>query len=319
LIFLLASISLSAQQPLEIAREQMLAGRTADARRLVASELSGGSELARLMEAVLTARGDSAAALLESVARQGGHGLASALAAERMGDVLFAAGRWEDAAKWWDFALSVTADKPGQNRLAIKYARADYVGGRLKQALSRLDKVAGSADTPLAGEARYWSGVVLERQGKTRDAAEEYMAAYTSPGNRMSLAALHRLHAFYGNSSGSNAADWRERWNRASTGSVFDSRYLPSPAPAQTASPAATVSSGKSSGWILQLGAFSSRQRAADHVARIKRLGLNPVLEPPQADKLYRVRIEGIPDEKELKRISALLKKNKFDYHVIQP
>ena len=310
-----ATVTAFAQQPLDVARSQMHAGRTSDARKIVQAELARGSESARLMEAVLSPRGDSAAALLEKVARESGHGLASAQAAERMGDILFASSRWDDAIKWWEYSLSVTAEQPGRERLAIKSARAEFSAGREKQALARLDPVAQSVSTPIAGEARFWRGKVLERQGKTREAAEEYLAAYTAPGNRLSLAALQRLHNFYGSSGSRNSADWRERWNKASAGTVFDNRFMTSSASAAGVSPGTPSSTG----YAIQLGAFSTRQRASDHAARIRRLGLKPVIAPPSSDKLYRVRIEGIPSEKELNRIAALLKKNKFDYQVIRP
>jgi tetratricopeptide (TPR) repeat protein len=299
-----------AQQQLQVARSQIAAGRTADARKIAAAEAARGSELARLMEAELTPRGDSAALALEKIARQGGHGLASAHAGERMGDILFAAGRWEDALKWWEFAAGLMAEPGDRQRLAIKSARAELARGQRKQAIDKLGAVANSADAPLAGEARFWRGMAFEKQGKTREAAEDYLASYTTPGNRLSLAALQRLHVFYGSSDGKNSADWRQRWNSASSGTVFDNRFLPS---------VSTSSGSSSSGWTIQLGAFSTRQRASDHAARIKRLGLTPVIEPPSSDKLYRVRIEGIPSEREMKRISALLKKNRLDFHVIRP
>lgn len=302
---ILSALSAQAQQPLDVARSQMKAGLTADARRMVASELSSGSELARLMNAVLTAPADSAATVLEQFARENGRGQNSGQAAERMGDLLFSARHWENAVQWWDFALKNITAKADRQRLRVKTARAELKRSRTKQALSRLKSALADGESSLTGEIKFWQGAVLERQGKTREAAGAYLAAYTAPDNRLSLAALHRLHNFYGSSGGSNAQDWRTRWLSSSDGTVFENRYLP----------AAPVSSG----WAVQLGAFSNSSRAADHAARIRRLGLSPVIGQPSADKLYRVRIEGIRSEKEMKRITALLKKNKLDYHVIKP
>lgn len=298
-------VGLHAQQPLDVARRLLQAGHTDDARRIVSAELGSGSELASLMTAVLAAPADSAAPLLEHLARGEGGGANKALAGERMGDLLFAAGRAEHAVEWWEFTLRNLADRSDRQRVLIKSARAEGARGRAKQALALLESALDGEETPLTGEARFWQGMTLEGQGKIRKAAEAYLAAYTAPGNRLGLAALHRLHEFYGSAGGRNAEDWRTRWRNASSGTVFESRYLPA--------------SAAGSGWTVQLGAFSSRQRAADHAARVRRLGLSPVIEPPAGDKLYRVRIEGIPSESEMKRITALLKKNRLDYHVIKP
>jgi tetratricopeptide (TPR) repeat protein len=296
----------TAQQPLDVARYRMQIGRTGDARKIVAGELASGSELARLMNAVLTAPADSAAVLLEKFARESGRGQNTGQAAERMGDLLFSAERWGNAVEWWDFALKNISGKTDYQRLRIKTARAELKRGRTKQALSRLESALADGESSLTGEVKFWQGAALESQGKTRNAAEAYLTAYTATDNRLSLAALHRLHNFYGSSGGSNAQDWRTRWQNASAGTVFESRYLP----------AATAAS---SGWTVQLGAFSSSARATDHATRIRRLGLNPVIGQPRGDKLYRVRIESIPSQKELKRVTTLLKKNKLDYHVIKP
>ncbi len=309
LVLFITAGGASAQQPLEVARTRMQAGHTADARRIVASELASGSELARLMNAVLAAPADSAAVLLEKFARESGRGQNAGQAAERMGDLLFSARRWENAVQWWEFGLKNIIGTVDRQRLSIKTARGELERKRVRQALSRLEAALAEGESPLTGEVKFWQGAALERQGKTREAAEAYLAAYTAPGNRLSLAALHRLHSFYGSSGGSNARDWRTRWQNASAGTVFESRYLP----------AAPAVSSASSGWTVQLGAFSSGERAADHAARVKRLGLSPVIGQPRGDKLYRVRIDGVPSEKELKKITALLKKNKLDYHVIKP
>lgn len=155
------------------------------------------------------------------------------------------------------------------------------------------------------GEADYWRGVALEAQGKQGEAAEAYLAAYTAADNRLSLAALHRLHEIYRTSSGKNADDWRERWRASSAGTVFDPAYLPS--------------GGSSGGYSVQLGAFSSRDHAAELVGRVRRMGLFPDVVEPSEDKLYRVRISGIADQNRLIEITSVLERNKLDYHVIKP
>ncbi len=309
-VVLLTAGAAQAQGPLDVARARMRDGRTDDARRIVAAELSaGGSEQARLINAVLAATADSAASLLEQFARQSGRGPNTGAAAERMGDLLFSARRWENALEWWEFALKNLTGTTDTQRVTIKSARAELERGRAKQALSKLESALAAEETPLTGEARFWQGVALEHGGKTREATEAYLAAYTTAGNRLSLAALYRLNNFYGSAGGRNAADWRTRWQSASAGTVFAGRYLP----AAAAVPAAH------DGWTVQLGAFSSGKRAAAHASRVKKLGLNPAIEQPRGDKLYRVHIEGIATEKELKRITAKLKKNKLEYHVIKP
>ncbi len=310
-VVLLTAGAALAQGPLDVARARMLAGHTGEARRIVAAELSaGGSEAARLINAVLAAPADSAASLLEQFARHSGRGPNTGQAAERMGDLLFSARRWENAVEWWEFALKNLTATPAVQRVTIKSARAELERGRAKQALSKLESALAAEETPLTGEARFWQAMALERRGKTREAAEAYLAAYTTAGNRLSLAALYRLNNFYGSAGGRNAADWRTRWQNASAGTVFASRYLPA---------AAAPGSATHAGWTVQLGAFSSGKRAAAHASRIRKLGLSPVIEQPRGDKLYRVHLEGIASEKELKRITAKLKKNKLEYHVIKP
>ena len=127
-ILLIAGVA-AAQQPLDVARARMQAGHTGDARRIVTAELSsGGSELARLMSAVLTAPSDSAAVLLERFARQSKRGPNTGQAAERMGDLLFCAGHWGPALEWWEFTLKNLTATTDIQRVTIKSARTESQG-----------------------------------------------------------------------------------------------------------------------------------------------------------------------------------------------
>ncbi|HLA41011.1 MAG TPA: SPOR domain-containing protein, partial [Candidatus Glassbacteria bacterium] len=88
-------------------------------------------------------------------------------------------------------------------------------------------------------------------------------------------------------------------------GTIFESRYL------KAETPAALV------GWVIQLGAFSSADRARSLAGKVSRLGLAAVVRPPGGDGLYRVRIEGIRSKEEFDRTVATLKKNRIDYNLI--
>ena len=116
-------------------------------------------------------------------------GLSSPEGERNLAAILFEAGRYREAA---DAYRRLVAADPGDAALRTSLAGALGALGRLDEALAEL-KVASELD-PLNVEAYHNRGVVLERQGRPEDAAEQYRIALRySPQYEPSRRALLRL------------------------------------------------------------------------------------------------------------------------------
>lgn len=297
-----------AQGMLEVAEKQMAAGLGTDARTLVEaaliSSVSGEKDRALYLRAVLTTGGDSAAGALEEFTKSSLSDNLKAQGLERLGDLAYSQGKYQDAAACWQQAYETGSGNRFRQRLLTKMSRASLRMSRPHGALSSLRQARQLGESSQAGMVHYWCGMAKQLTGDHDSAAGEFMASYTLPGHRYSLSALYRLNEIYGEGESSNAGQWRNRWRESIRGTVFDTKYL---------------SSSPGSGYNIQLGAFSTAARAHSLAQRARRLGLDTVVRSPAADGFYRVRIENISSPEELKRIISLLKKNRIEYHIIAP
>ena len=297
-----------AQGMLEVAEKQMAAGLGADARTLVeaalASSSAGEKDRALYLQAVLTAGGDSAAAALEEFTESSLSDSLKARSLERLGDLAHAQGKYSSAAACWQQACDTGSGRQFKQRLLTKLSRASLRMRRPHGALSSLRQAQQLGESTQRGMVHYWRGMAEQLSGDSDGAAGEFMASYTQPGHRYSLSTLYRLNEIYGQGESSNAGQWRDRWRKSSRGTVFDTKHLPS---------------SLGSGYIIQLGAFSTDERARTLARKVRSLGLNAVVRFSAADSFYRVRIEAVPSRKELERIISVLKKNRMEYHLVAP
>jgi hypothetical protein len=308
-----AAFPLGAQGLLEVAEKQMAAGLTPDARVLVESCLSASRPAERdkalYYQAILTTGPDSALTLLVQVAGRGDRDRATLDALERLGDLAYARGQYREAIERW-LSAADRAPGPGDGRRClVKIARARL---RLKQpgeALTVLRQARTLGDGPEAGRVRFYTGVARQMAGDTNGAAEEFLAVYQGGAGPCQIAALARLTAIYGTGDSRTARQWRKRLAESAGGTVFD----PGPAPQSAARPAEKQTYG------LQLGAFSDRKVADKLVRRVRSLGLAPLVLPPGRDRLIRVRIAGISTKAELDRVSALLRKHRISFRLLDP
>ena len=162
---------------------------------------------------------------------------------------------------------------------------------------------------------RYHLALARERSGDNNGAAEDYLKLYLDDQSPYQLASLSRLAGIYGAGETKTAVQWRDRLAGSASGTVFDpSRVLPESSPAKTETPA------PSGAWIIQLGAFSQRDRAESLAADVRnRTGLQAVVLAPSGDNLYRVRIIGLASQQEVSRAESILKKNHIKHTVIKP
>ena len=297
-----------AQGMLEVAEKQMSAGLGADARTLVKAALSssvpGEKDHALYLQAVLTARGDSAAEALEEFTKSSLSDNLKAYGLERLGDLAYSQGKYQDAAAYWQSAYETGSGNQFRQHLLGKMSRASLRMSRPQGALSSLRQAQQLGETSQAGMVHYWRGMAEQLAGDRDGAAREFMASYARPNHRYSLSALYRLNEIYGQGESKNAREWQNRWRESSKGTVFDTKHLPS---------------SMAGGYIIQLGAFSTAARAGSLAQEARRLGLDAIVRSSAADSLYRVRIEGIPSREEVDRIISLLKKNRIEYHIIAP
>ncbi|MFH1069939.1 MAG: SPOR domain-containing protein [Candidatus Glassbacteria bacterium] len=309
LLILAAAFPASGQQMVEVAERQAGAGLTEDARTIIEGALAtlapASRDRALFLQAALTALGDSAAPRLERCEAASGSASLKNKTRERLGDLAYTAGRYDDALAWWRKALVAVENPAESQRLSVKVARAEIRSSRFGGAVSALNEARAPAGTA-PGLVSFYSGLALEKSGKTNEAARAFTSAYTQAGSPYAVAALYYLDRLYGAGGSRNAADWRDRWAASSRGTIFESA---------ASKPEAVTSAG----WTIQLGAFSSSDRARSLAARLSRLGLSPKVLPPGRDGLYRVRIEGIGTKEELNKIVAVLKKNRIDYNLTAP
>ncbi|HUU29614.1 MAG TPA: SPOR domain-containing protein [archaeon] len=299
------------QDMLEVVKTQMALGLTSDARVLVESALEsaapgGTGEKALFYQAVLTAGGDSAFQRLQKVAGSGQlEGWAvTGDALERLGDLAFAKSGYPDAVKYWQLAGQGEKDLETGQRLLVKTARAELRNNKPQAALSALRKALELGQSPQTGMIRYWRGVAKQAAGDQEGAVNEYMVTYNRAGDPYQFTALYRLAEIYGQGGSGTAGEWRKRWQDTSSKTVFDTRIL-------------TPREGPS--YSIQLGAFSTSERAKAFAEKAGKLGLEPVVLPAGADGLYRVRIQGLVSRKELDRVVSILKKNRLEYRIISP
>ena len=297
-----------AQGMLEVAEKQMAAGLGPDARTLVeaalTSSVAGEKDRALYLRAVLTASGDSAAAALEEFTKSSLSDTLKARGLERLGDLAYSQGKYGAAAACWQQACKTGFGSQFRQRLLTKISRASLRMRRPHGALSSRRPARQLGETSQKGMIHYWRGMANQLTGDSDGAAGEFMASYTQPGHRYSLSTLYRLNEIYGQGESNNARQWQNRWIESSRGTVFDTKHLPS---------------FLGSGYIIQLGAFSTDARAHALARRIRSLGLDAIVRSSAADSLYRVRIEAIPSRKELEKIISVLKKNRMEYHLVAP
>ena len=194
--------------------------------------------------------------------------------------------------------------KQARQLLLVKIARAQLKRKRPREALAVLRRAQSLGETSRSGLITYWIGAASKAAGHREEAARNFTSTYTRAADPYQLAALYQLTGIYGGGSSNTAEAWRKRWNDSSSRSVFSRKFLPPP---------------QGNYYSIQLGAFSTVQRAEAQAARARALGLRPVVLPAGADGLYRVRIVGLTSRREVKRITALLRKKRIAYHVISP
>ncbi len=320
----------SAQDMLDVARTQMAAGLTADARLLVEGRIAAGGagrDRALYYRALLTARSDSALGRLLELAGQGGRSPETLAALERLGDLAYARGQYSEAISRFQTAADRAADPATSRRAMVKRARAELRLGRAGDATRTLRQAAalGEEETH-RGMLRYHLALAKEQDGDTNGAAEDFLAVYLNAQSPYQLAALSRLTRIYGRGSSERAEQWRVRLAESSGATVFDPAWVrpegggqlsaTGKAPAESR----TAPAAGGAGWAIQLGAFSSAARAGSLAEEIRqRTGLKPMVIPSADGKLQRVRLTGLATKDELKRIEAVLKKQRIKYHVIEP
>jgi tetratricopeptide (TPR) repeat protein len=306
---------LAAQDMLDVARSQMAAGRTADARTLVSSAVqSAGSPTRRnralLYKAFLETDQDSALVSLELISGLAAGKNEGIKAFDRLGDLAFARGDYREARKnWLQVAESTGRLEPRQSALA-KAARAELRMKNPRQAIEILERALSLGKSPAEGMLYYYYGSALQALRNEKEAVGKYLAAYSLAGDSYQLAALSGLTAIYGRGKSSQAAQWRNRLAQSAGGSVFDPFEV---------SAAAGIPVAASGTYSIQLGAFSARARAESHAASLKAQGFLPVVLPAGRDGLFRVRIAGLPSRKDAEKIIKKLKRNKITCHLISP
>ncbi|MCE5272211.1 SPOR domain-containing protein [bacterium] len=325
--------SAAAQDMLTVARTQMAAGMTADARVIVESSLNSSAdpERARLYRALLTAPADSALGRLLELASQGGKSAATQEALERLGDLAYMRGQYSEAATRYQSAADRAADPEASRRAMAKRARAELHLGQAKSAARTLRQAAALGEEANRGMLRFSLGCAKEQDGDTNGAAEDYLALYLDSQSPYQLAALTRLTRIYGGGTSERAGQWRTRQAEACDGTVFDPAWVrpesavsaksgahsAKPEPAASAQAPASSASG---GWSLQLGAFSGAARANTMAEEIRRrTGLSPVVVQVAGSRLYRVRLTGFGSKADCRSSEATLKKQRIKYEVIEP
>jgi len=218
---------LAGQDLLEVARSQMAAGQTADARVLVGSAVKSATSpeqrnQALLYQAYLETEEDSAFARLETVSGLA-EGQAEGISArERLGDLAFLRGDYREALKNWLAAAETANSLKDRQYLLAKAARARLRMNHPQPAVETLEKALALGRSPAYGMLHYYSGVALQAVGNRKQAAEQYLAAYQQAGNPYQLAALYRLVEFYGKGNSLHARQWRNRLAESAARTVFD-------------------------------------------------------------------------------------------------
>lgn len=313
-----SAISLQSQDMLEVARTQMAAGLTEDARLLLDNHLArggAGSVRARYFRALLASSADSAQRALLELAGSGEHGPEISGSLERLGDLAYASGRYSEAADRFKVAADRASDPETSRRSLVKLARARIKAGAPGEAAGVLRRAQALGEADHRGMVRYYLALAEEGEGNLNGAAENYLTLYLDERSPYQLAALTRLVRIYGAGDSRSAAQWRDRLAGSSGGTVFDPSRVATGAVAAVAT--VTASSG---GWSVQLGAFSNRDRAQALASDVRRrTGLDAVVLDPRDDNLYRVRIVGLASQQDADRVETVLKRNRIQYTVIKP
>ena len=297
-----------AQSLLDVAERQMAAGLTEDARTMVGQVLVSAKkadrEKAGYLAAVLDSAGDSAKAGLENFLKSAVSPGLRAQTLERLGDLAFLQGKYLEAEHSWQKAFRAESDPVKSQDRLIKSARARLQLERPDSALAALGSALQLGESPVTGIICYWRGEAFRSAGDSKNAAGEYSNTYTRPGQSFGLLALYQLQELYGGGTSSSAAQWRKLWSDSRRETVFEEKYFrPAVSPA---------------GFVIQLGAFSTEASARKLAGTLSGPGLEPVVRSGP-DKLYRVRIEGIPSRKEAESIISRLKARHIEYQLIVP
>ncbi|MEA2063643.1 MAG: SPOR domain-containing protein [Gemmatimonadota bacterium] len=305
----------AAQDMLEVVRSQMAAGHTADARVLVASCVEsapgpGERKRALLYQAYLESGGDSARTLLSGLRGLAAGSSEEALALDRLGDLAFCSGGYEQALATWLRAAEAAGNTPEKQLALVKAARAQTRLKRPRDAIKILEKALSMGGGRYEGMLHYYSGTAHEAAGDAKAAANHYLAAYQKHGDpSYQVAALVRLEAVYGRGGSSQAAQWRARLSQSADGTVFD--------PAAVAG--ASIKAFSARAWSIQLGAFKDFDGARKFAADIRSQGFEPVELRPGSDGLYRVRLAGFESRRKAGRVMKELKKKGISHDLVPP
>ena len=287
---------------LEIIRSQMASGHTEDARTLTESAISQAGDPASrnraiLARAELTVEPDEAVRDLELVSNLAGDGAESWEADLRLGDIEYLKGNSSKAESHWKKVAERASDKSFRQDAAGRIARSMIDRKDYNSALKILDSAISMGASDLSGMLLYYRGLALQAKGDNRTAALEFMKVYQMPGDSYQIAALNHLASIYGKGNSKEAKEWRARLSQTATGTVFaQTEISTSPLPV-------------SAGYAVQLGAFSTRDRAEKLSREMRGKGYNAVVIPPSKDKLFRVRILGYASESKAKDAAAKIKK----------
>ena len=295
---------------LEIIHGQMAVGNTDDARTLTESAISQAADPASrnraiLARARLAIKPDEAARDLELVSNLGGGSEDSWEADLRLGDIEFLKGNKSAAESRWKQVFDRASEIKFRQDAAVRSARSMISRRDFDGALGVLDRAIGLGATDFSGMLLYYRGVALQEKGDNRSAAAEFMKVYQMPGDSYQIAALRHLAAIYGSGDSKEAKEWRNRLAQTATGTVF-----------ALSSPIASVPA-VSAGYAVQLGAFSTRDRAEKLSREMRGKGYNAVVVPPSGDNLFRVRVLGYADESKAKSAAAQIKKMGINCQVI--
>ena len=117
----------------------------------------------------------------------------------------FSRGDYRRARESWLKAAGATrALEDRQNALA-KAARAELQMNYAQQAVKNLQQALALGKSDRSGMLHYYCGAAFQATGNRKEAAEQYLAAYQTPGNAYQLAALYRLVGLYGRGTSSQA------------------------------------------------------------------------------------------------------------------
>lgn len=108
------------------------------------------------------------------IARYPGDDLA-VVARERIGDIYFSEGRYDEAVIEWERVIPMNADRSRRLRIAVKIGEAQFWSGRDARALETLAPALDSMnDARLEARARIVAGRAYQRQNRHQDAIRQF-------------------------------------------------------------------------------------------------------------------------------------------------